>query len=89
VPVIGDPVRLGLVASFARPGGNITGFAVQNEELTGKLMQLLKEALPRLSRVAVITDSVSGLSVRTSEVSARSLGVRLHVLKVGRSGRIR
>ena len=43
MPVITDPVRLGLVASLARPGGNATGFATQNDELPGKLMELVKE----------------------------------------------
>ena len=54
MPIITDPVRLGLVASLARPGGNATGFATQNDELPGKWMELVKETLPRVSRVAVV-----------------------------------
>jgi putative ABC transport system substrate-binding protein len=54
MPIITDPVRLGLVASLARPGGNATGFATQNEELPGKWLELVKETLPRVSRVAVL-----------------------------------
>jgi len=81
---ITDPVRSGIVASLARPGGNVTGFTVQNDELAGKLMQLLKEALPEVSRVAVLEPEGAGEQVRTSEVAARSLGVQLHVLKVTR-----
>src|SRR5207244_8271346 len=54
VPAANDPVESGLVASLARPGGNITGTAVSTPELTGKRLQLLKEALPKVSRVAVL-----------------------------------
>jgi ABC-type uncharacterized transport system substrate-binding protein len=86
MPVITDPVRLGLVASLARPGGNATGFATQNDELPGKWMELVKEALPRLSRVAVLWSPIydGGLQVRAAEAAARSLGVRLQALKVER-----
>ena len=49
-----DPVRSGLVASLARPGGNVTGFAIQAPELEGKRLELLKDVVPRLSRVAVL-----------------------------------
>jgi len=52
MPVSGNPVREGLVAGVARPGGNITGLAALDEELPGKWIELLKEALPRVSRVA-------------------------------------
>jgi ABC-type uncharacterized transport system substrate-binding protein len=83
MPVISDPVRLGLVASYARPGGNITGLALQYDELPGKWIQLLKEAFPRLSRVAVLADSQSSPNqVRISEVAARSLGAEVQVLDV-------
>jgi putative ABC transport system substrate-binding protein len=83
MPVISDPVRLGLVASYARPGGNFTGLALQYDELPGKWIQLLKEAFPQLSRVAVLADSQGSPSqVRTSEVAARSLGAELQVLDV-------
>ena len=81
---ISDPVRRGIVASLARPGGNVTGFTVQNDELPGKWMQLLKEAFPRVSRVAVLGPVEPGEQVRTSEVAARYLGVQLQVLKVTR-----
>jgi len=85
MPVIGDPVRLGLVASYARPGANVTGFAVQNDELAGKWVQLLKEALPSITRVALLADPAGeGRQVRTAEVAARYLGVQSHVLNVDR-----
>src|SRR5262245_2753599 len=84
MPIITDPVRLGLVASLARPGGNATGFATQNEELPGKWLELVKETLPKVSRVAVLLHPTydGGVQLRASEVAARSLGLRLLVLKV-------
>ncbi len=60
MPIITDPVRLGLVASLARPGGNATGFATQNDELPGKWMELVKETLPKVSRVAVLFQPTYG-----------------------------
>ena len=50
-----DPVEMGLVESFARPGGNITGFTSITGELGGKRLELLKEAVPKIARVAVST----------------------------------
>jgi putative ABC transport system substrate-binding protein len=86
MPVSTDPVRAGLVTSLARPGGNITGVTTLSGELPGKWLELLKETVPRISRVAVLWDSAGDPSqVQTSEAAARSLGVRLHVLKVGRA----
>jgi len=86
MPVITDPVRLGLVASLARPGGNATGFATQNHELPGKWMELVKETLPTISRVAVLLHPTydGGVQLKASEAAARSLGVRLQLLKVER-----
>ena len=54
-----DPVRAGFVASLARPGGNVTGLTVLNRELGGKRLELLKEAVPKLARVAVLYDPAS------------------------------
>jgi len=58
IPIVignaGDPVGTGLVASLARPGGNVTGLSVLNTELSGKRLELLKEVVPKLSRVAVL-----------------------------------
>jgi len=83
--VLNDPVRLGLAASLARPGGNVTGLTNLSEELPGKWMELLKETLPRVSRVAVLSDPRSTADqVRVSEAAARSLGLRLQVLNVRR-----
>ncbi len=86
MPIITDPVRLGLVASLARPGGNATGFATQNDELPGKWMELLKETLPKVSRVAALFHPTydGGVQLKASEAAARSLGVRLQALNVER-----
>ncbi|HSE96240.1 MAG TPA: ABC transporter substrate-binding protein [Methylomirabilota bacterium] len=85
--VSNDPVGAGLVASLARPGGNVTGLAFLSEELGGKWMELLKETFPGISRVAVLWHPASAGQgqLRTSEAAARSLGVRFQALKVERS----
>lgn len=84
MPIITDPVRLGLVASLAKPGGNATGFATQNDELPGKWLELVKEALPKVSRVAALFHPTydGGVQLKASESAARSLGVHLQALKV-------
>jgi len=75
-----DPVRSGLVASLAHPGGNITGLANIAPELAGKRRELLKDIIPALSRVAVLWnpgDSSAGLSFKETQAAARALGVQL------------
>jgi ABC-type uncharacterized transport system substrate-binding protein len=75
-----DPIRQGLVVSLARPGGNVTGFTNIGSELAGKRLELLKETLPRLARVAIFSDSrgPGGAGhVRESEVVAPGLGIQL------------
>ncbi len=79
-----DPVGSGLVASLARPGRNVTGLSVLTTELVGKRLQLLKEAVPGISRVAVLLDPThptAALQLREADVAARSLKVQLHVLE--------
>ncbi len=74
-----DLVRNGLVASYARPGGNVTGFSMLNPQLAGKQLELLKEAFPSVSRVAVLWDPDIGMpAFRQMEAAAPTLGVALH-----------
>ena len=77
------PVRLGLVASLARPGGNATGFATENDELPGKRMELVKETIANVSRVAAFFQPTydGGIQLKALEVAARSLHVRLQTLQ--------
>ena len=82
-----DPVRLGLVKSLSRPGGNLTGLSSMNAELDDKRLALLKEALPRLRRVGAMWSPVdpSGSSVmRAMERAARALSVQLVPLAIQR-----
>src|SRR5712692_7602138 len=79
-----DPVGSGLVASLARPGGNVTGLTIIAPDLAGKQFQLLKEVIPKLSRVALLTNPANPASapfVREAEAAARALGVRLQTLE--------
>ena len=81
----GDPVGSGLVASLARPGGNITGLAILRPELSGKRLELLKEIVPKLSRVALFASSGSAdyaLVLKEIEIAARPLGVKLQSLNI-------
>jgi putative tryptophan/tyrosine transport system substrate-binding protein len=84
-----DPVGSGLVASLARPGRNVTGLSLLSTELVGKRLQLLKDAVPGLSRVAVLLDPThpaATLQLREAEVAARSLKVQLQVLEARAPG---
>jgi putative ABC transport system substrate-binding protein len=79
-----DPAGSGLVVSLARPGRNVTGLSLLTTELVGKRLQLLKEAVPGISRVAVLLDPThptAALQLREADVAARSLKVQLHVLE--------
>ena len=82
---VGDPVGSGFVASLARPGGNITGMATLAPELNGKRLELLKEIIPKLSRVAVFGTSINpgtAQSLKEVELAAGAFGVRLQYLDV-------
>jgi ABC-type uncharacterized transport system substrate-binding protein len=78
---VGDPVALKLVASLARPGGNITGLTVYSSELTGKRLQILKEVVPRAFRIGALASPPSTiygeLFVRETEAAAGELGLQL------------
>jgi putative ABC transport system substrate-binding protein len=81
-----DPVEEGLVESFARPGGNVTGLTLLSKELSGKRLELLKEAVPKLVRVAVVYDPVSAPNeVKVKEelpAAARALGLTVRSFEV-------
>jgi putative tryptophan/tyrosine transport system substrate-binding protein len=80
-----DPVGNGFVASLARPGGNITGLSTLSPELSGKRLELLKEIVPRLSRVAVFGTSTSpgnAQVLRETELATGAFGVKLQYLDV-------
>ena len=92
IPIVGvnmgDPVRDGLVASLARPGGNITGTMFLGPELVPKRFELLKEALPTASRVAILWhpgafgEQTMRDTVKEAETSARALGLQLRLVEV-------
>jgi putative ABC transport system substrate-binding protein len=81
---VGDPVGSGLVASLARPGGNITGLSVLAPELVGKQLEFLKDVLPTVSRVALLWNPANpahALNVREADVAAQAVGVQLHLVE--------
>ena len=89
IPIVmafsGDPVGTGLVASLAKPGGNITGLSDIGPEISGKQLELLKEAFPTISRVAfVLNPSNQGnrLRLKATEVTAGELKVQIQALEV-------
>jgi putative ABC transport system substrate-binding protein len=85
--VVGDPIEAGFIASLAKPGGNITGLTQISREVSGKRLELLKEAFPKISRVAVFVDGAT-MAQRTSEslqetqMVAKFLGIKLQSLEV-------
>jgi ABC-type uncharacterized transport system substrate-binding protein len=86
-----DPVRLGLVASFARPGGNLTGINFLTGELVAKRLELLRELVPAATRVAVLvnpTNPVAETTVRDVEPAARAIGMQIQVLNASTSREI-
>src|SRR5262245_59892984 len=88
IPVVfvaaGDPVGLGIVASLARPGGNITGLTVLAPELTGKRLELLKETVPRITRVAFLLNPANESSpILLKEIEEAAQELKLQILSVG------
>jgi putative tryptophan/tyrosine transport system substrate-binding protein len=80
-----DPVATGVIANFPRPGGNITGLASLTPELSGKRVELLKEVVPKVSRVAVLgTSTIPGYEqvLREMELAAEAFGVKLQYLNI-------
>ncbi|SRR5581483_7426151 len=91
LPFDNDPVGNGFAASLARPGGNITGFSTYYPEISGKQLELLKEIVPRLSRLAVLGNSTvpgNAQVLKEAELAANSLGVELHYLELQNPGEI-
>jgi putative tryptophan/tyrosine transport system substrate-binding protein len=88
-----DPVKLGLVASLARPGGNLTGINILSAELSAKRLELLREVVPRATRVAVLVNPVANPSITETtlgelEPASHALGLQIQVLKAGTSREI-
>jgi putative ABC transport system substrate-binding protein len=86
---VGDPVAAGLVASLARPGGNITGLTIITSELAGKRLQLLKELVPKLSLLAILWNPANPSGeLREVDAAARAVGIRLYPLMAQTPGMI-
>jgi putative ABC transport system substrate-binding protein len=87
-----DPVRLGLVTSLAKPGGNLTGINLLSGELAAKRLELLRQLVPRAARVAVLVNpanpSTTETTLRDVEAAARSMGLQMEVLKASTSHEI-
>jgi ABC-type uncharacterized transport system substrate-binding protein len=86
-----DPVRLGLVASLARPGGNLTGINFFEAELSAKRLELLRELVPAATRVAVLVnpaDAANTASLRDGAAAARAIGLQIQVHNASTSGEI-
>src|SRR5262249_14012236 len=96
IPVVfavnGDPVKLGLVARLARPGGNLTGINFFTAELMAKRMELLRELVPGAARVAVLVNqanvTTTASTLREVEAAAPALGLQLKILNAGTTGEI-
>jgi putative tryptophan/tyrosine transport system substrate-binding protein len=86
-----DPVRLGLVTSLSRPGGNMTGINLLNAELAAKRLELLRELVPRATRVAVVVnpaDVLTETQLKDVEAAARTMGVQIQVFNADSSAEI-
>jgi len=84
-----DPVAAGVVASLARPGGNVTGVSAIHADATGKRLELLKELLPRATRIAFMVRATSPATpryVKEAELAARALGLQLQILAIREPG---
>ena len=94
IPIVGvtlevDPVESGFIASFARPGGTVTGLFMDQPALTGKLLDLLREAAPGARHIAVLWDSTTGpYQIRAIKAAAESLAMEVQVLEFRRPAEI-
>jgi ABC-type uncharacterized transport system substrate-binding protein len=92
IPIVfamaGDPVGSGMVASLARPGGNVTGLSIQSSDLAGKRLELLREVIPTLRRLAILANvgnPASVLEMREAQAAARTLGLEVDMLEIRRA----
>ena len=87
-----DPVKSGLVASLARPGGNLTGVNLLSTELTAKRLELLREMLPKASRIAVLVNPANTVNTQTTlrevEAAARAMGLQIQIFNASTSREI-
>jgi putative ABC transport system substrate-binding protein len=77
-----DPIASGLVPSLARPGGNLTGFSLLALELTGKRIELFKEAVPSLKSVVILASAVNAVTLKEAQITARRLGLEARLIEV-------
>ena len=87
-PMAPDPVSSGLVASLARPGGNVTGLSIQSTELATKRLELIREVVPGLRRLAIMGNAGSPaavLEMREVQAAARKLGLEVEILEIRRA----
>ena len=88
IPIImtagSNPVGRGMISSLARPGGNVTGITANWDDLSGKRLELLKETIPRLTRIAVLWNSSAGRETqwKASQVAAKDLHIQLHSMQI-------
>jgi putative ABC transport system substrate-binding protein len=83
--VAADPLGAGLVASLARPGGNVTGLSLQSNDLAGKRLEILRDVIPGLRRLAVLANvgyAGSALEMRDVQATARTLGIEVDALEI-------
>ena len=92
IPIVfaaaGDPVGAGFVASLARPGGNVTGLSIQTTDLAGKRLELLREVVPGLRRLAILANvgnPAAVLEMREAQAAARTLGLEVALLEIRRA----
>jgi putative ABC transport system substrate-binding protein len=88
---VGDPVGTGLVSSLTHPGGNVTGTSVMMTDVSGKRLELLRELVPRLRRVAILgnpRNASTAADMRASETAARSLGLTVYSVEVDSGPRL-
>jgi len=81
---VGDPLKAGLVKSFAKPGGNVTGISILSPDLGGKRLELLKEAVPGITHVALLwsPSASTAAALKTTQAAAEALGLQLQSLEV-------